>query len=204
VREAAVSGASATDLNRRLLGEALRRGAEDVLFEPAWHPAAARLLFPGVGAGRVLARGDIIWTDSGVAVHGLAADVGATWLIDGDAAARSRLDADRRRWAEVVDAILERVRPGASGAALVDAAIDAAGGEPPWLPHLYVVHGLGQHSAEAPLLGTAGGAGFDSATVVASDEVLVLEPVVGGWREEVVVVVTDSGWRRIGVETGDG
>ena len=204
VREAAVRGASATDLNRRLLGEALRRGAQDVLFEPAWHPAAARLTFPGVGARLVLSRGDIIWTDSGVAVHGLAADVGATWLIDGDAAARSRLDADRRRWSAVVDAILERVRPGASGAALVDAAIAAAGGEPPWLPHLYVVHGLGQHSAEAPLLGTAGGAAIDAATVVAGDEVLVLEPVVGGWREEVVVVVTDSGYRRIGVESGDG
>lgn len=195
VRPLARPGADVRRLSARLLGEAFERGATANLVEPAWHPAGSPDPFPAVGAGRRLGEGEVVWTDSGVTVHGLSADVGTTWSIG---APDAGLDDDRRVWRAVIDAALTALQPGARGIAVVEAARAAAGGGRPWLEHLYLAHGLGQQSAEPPLLGTAGGEAADAAAVVEVGMVLVLEPVVGRWREEVVVEITPAGPVRIG------
>ena len=103
----------------------------------------------------------------------------------------------------MVDAVAAAVRPGATGADLLAAAL-AVETEPPWLRHLYLVHGLGQHSSEAPLIGTAGGAERERTLTLVEGMVLVIEPSIRdegcgpGYRAEEVVVVTATGCESVG------
>ncbi|HSS11928.1 MAG TPA: M24 family metallopeptidase, partial [Acidimicrobiales bacterium] len=101
----------------------------------------------------------------------------------------------------VVDAVLDVVKPGASGGDLTRAARSAlpAGARTPWLRHFYLIHGVGTDSAEMPLIGTDLGPSFDDGIVLAPGMVLVLEPVIWddgacGYRSEDIVAVTDDGW----------
>ncbi len=69
----------------------------------------------------------------------------------------------------------------------------------PWLPHLYLAHGIGVDSAEAPFIGTDLGAEFDESIVLRPGMVFVLEPIAwtdgtGGYRGEEIVAVTDDGY----------
>jgi len=78
-------------------------------------------------------------------------------------------------------------------------AAHAGGSRRPWLPHLYLAHGIGTNSAEMPLVGTDLGTEFDDALVLAPGMVLVFEPVVwddgeAGFRAEEIVAVTDDGY----------
>jgi Xaa-Pro aminopeptidase len=108
----------------------------------------------------------------------------------------------------VCDRVLAVVKPGATGADLTAAARQGEE-RTPWLPHLYLSHGIGVDLAEAPLIGTDLGPEFDEATVLEPGMVLVLEPVIwedgeGGWRGEEIVAVTDTGWEPLSSFTYEG
>ena len=155
--------------------------------------------FPLVTTDRILAEGDVMWVDTGISYHGYASDFGRTWLVS-DRPQPSRHQREQFvRWRNVVDAVLERIRPGATGRDLTAAAIKADAGRPPWLRHFYLAHGVGTDSAEMPLVGTDLGPEFDERIVLAPGMVLVLEPVIWddgecGYRSEDIVAVTDTGY----------
>jgi Xaa-Pro aminopeptidase len=104
--------------------------------------------------------------------------------------------------------VLAVVKPGVTGADLTAAARQEEE-RTPWLPHLYLSHGIGVDLAEAPLIGTDLGPEVDEATVLQPGMVLVLEPVIwedgeGGWRGEEIVAVTDTGWEPLSSFTYEG
>ena len=97
-----------------------------------------------------------------------------------------------------MDAVLDVTRAGATAADLTAAAIEAAGGVKPWMPHFYLGHGLGIDSAEMPYVGSDIGEAFDATLVLAAGMVLVLEPIVwedgaAGYRSEEVLLITEDG-----------
>ena len=102
--------------------------------------------------------------------------------------------------AATIDAVLAITKPGVTGRDLTAAAVAASGtGRRPWLPHLYLAHGIGVDSAEAPFIGTDLGAEFDESIVLAPGMVFVLEPTAwadgtGGYRGEEIVAVNDAGY----------
>jgi Xaa-Pro aminopeptidase len=208
---------------RRLVELGASPNLIDPIFErvPRWRDgrdAAVRtstghIAFPtGVG-DPTFERGDLVWVDSGIGVHGYVSDFGRTWVVGRDPtpAERSLFE----RWCAVMDAVFEQLRPGSTLGDLCRAAIaadrDAAvsgGGtvderDRPWLPHFYLAHGVGVESAEAPLAGTDLGEAFDDGFALEPGMVLVLEPVAwrdgdGGYRAEEIVAVTDDGFRLLG------
>ena len=104
-----------------------------------------------------------------------------------------------RQWRDILDAVLEVTKAGATSGDLARAAIAANGGRKPWLPHFYLGHGIGTNAAEMPMIGTDLGEEFDDNFVFPAGMVLVLEPVVwedgtGGYRSEEIVVITEDGY----------
>jgi Xaa-Pro dipeptidase len=214
VRELLGPGARPAELTSAFLGRAMDLGAEACVVEPIFQPVARRLsdgprtwageaAFPLADRGRPYRRGEVVWVDSGVSYGGYHSDFGRTWVVGEapDGALRSLF----RRWLEVLEAVAGEIRPGASGRRLTEAArraASASGGGRPWLAHLYLVHGIGMSSAEAPLLGTDLGDEHDGAVVLEPGMVLVAEPVVfedggGGYRAEELFAVTDDGCRQL-------
>ena len=99
--------------------------------------------------------------------------------------------------------VYAELRPGTTGGELSRLAIEANGGDKPWLDHFYLFHGIGIESAEAPMVGTDNGPDADEAVVLEAGMVFVLEPVVwvdgvGGYRAEEIVTITDDGYRLLG------
>jgi len=99
----------------------------------------------------------------------------------------------------VVDAVLEGVRPGATGRDLTRRASEVESGGVPWLDHFYLIHGIGTEPAEMPLIGSDLGEAFDERLVLAPGMVLVLEPTIwedghSGYRSEEIVAVTEDGY----------
>lgn len=178
-------------------------------FDPIWQvmpdriedgpfPVNGDLVFPTPPSDAILRRGDVIWCDTGISYQGYMSDFGRTWTVGTEPSARQR-DAFRR-WRDVVDRVLDALRPGVTGAELTRIARE---GEPrrPWPAHLYLAHGVGLDSAEMPLIGTDLGEAFDESLTVAPGMVVVLEPMIwdddgsGGYRAEEIAVVTDDGHR---------
>lgn len=206
------AGVRQTELSAVFLSTILELGATGNAVDPIWQPMPATrsavawtvhddVAFPLVTTDRILARGEVVWVDTGITYHGYASDFGATWTVGTPPSSRTR--AQERRWHDIVDHVLAEVRPGATGADLAAAARAAAGNDRPWLEHFYLVHGIGTDSAEMPLVGTDLGPEFDASLVLAPGMVLVLEPVIweegsGGYRAEQVVAVTEDGWTALG------
>jgi Xaa-Pro aminopeptidase len=175
---------------------------------PPWiadgpYSATGDVVFPTPTTNRRLAAGDVVWVDTGIDYEGYASDFGCTVVVGGPEA-RHRDQA--ARWREIVDRCLDVLKPGASAGDLVRAA---HAGEPrrPWLPHLYLAHGIGTNSAEMPLVGTDLGTEFDDALVLAPGMVLVFEPVVwddgdAGFRAEEIVAVTNDGYEYLSARDG--
>jgi Xaa-Pro aminopeptidase len=164
------------------------------------YTATGHLSFPTPTANRALEAGDVLFTDSGIDLHGFASDFGRTWAVGPAPDARRRDQFER--WCAVCAACEAVIAPGATAADVARVATRANGGIPPWLPHLYVAHGLGTESAEPPFCGTDLGLEFEDGVVLAPGMVLVLEPVIwddgyGGYRAEEIVVVTDEGCERL-------
>ena len=142
----------------------------------------------------------MVWVDTGIAYHGYASDFGRTWVVGREPSAEQRQQF--RDWRDVVHRVLDEVRPGATGADLTRAACSATGpdGRRPWLPHLYLAHGVGTDSAEMPLIGTDLGVEFDASIVLVPGMVLVLEPVIVGGRTRGVPGRGDRGRDGLGLD----
>jgi len=209
VHEALRPGLRQCDLSGLFLRRVFELGAHQNTVDPIWQvmpasvaagPASVTgdVVFPLVTTDRVLARGDVVWVDTGITLDGYDSDFGRTWIVGADPA-RAQYD-QFRRWKDVVDAVLAITKPGVTGGDLCRAAIAAAGGDRrPWLPHLYLAHGIGVDSAEAPFIGTDLGDAFDDSIVLAPNMVFVLEPIAwadgtGGYRGEEIVAVTADGY----------
>ena len=210
VQAALRPGIRGVELSGLFLRRAFELGAHQNTVDPIWQAmpdsvaagpgsVTGELVFPTVTTDRVLEQGDVIWVDTGITWHGYDSDFGRTWIVG---AAPSPAQQDQfRRWKRVVDAVLSVIRPGATGGDLTRAAlVAAADGRRPWLAHLYLAHGIGADSAEAPFIGTDLGKEFDESIVLAPGMVFVLEPVAwtdgtGGYRAEEIVAVTDDGFR---------
>jgi Xaa-Pro aminopeptidase len=211
VRPMAVPGANQTDVTAAFYRAVFEFGASGNTVDPIWdlvprsraelsYTATGHLPFPTPTTHRVLARGDVCFTDTGIDLHGWASDVGRTWTIGVEPDARQRDQFER--WRAVCEACERAIKPGATAADVARAATDANGGERPWFPHLYVAHGVGTESAELPFCGTDLGPEVEDLVVLATGMILVLEPVIwedgfGGYRSEEIVVVTDGGCERL-------
>ncbi|HEV3352452.1 MAG TPA: M24 family metallopeptidase [Acidimicrobiales bacterium] len=196
-----------TDLTALFFRRVFELGATGSTVDPIWNvvPNSLRdapftftghLPFPLPSTGRLLDKGDVIFNDTGIDFNGWASDYGRTWCVGVDPDARQR--SQFHRYLEIVDACCDVIKPGASAWDVAVAARRANDGDPPWLPHFYVAHGIGTESAELPFCGTDLGEEVESQVVFEEGTVLVLEPVVwddghGGYRAEEVVVVTADG-----------
>jgi Xaa-Pro dipeptidase len=210
VRPRAVPGVRATDLSGAFLRAIAELGATantvDPVFQVMPRSVAAgpfsitgEPVFPIPTGNDELRADDVLWIDTGINLHGYASDFGATWVIGREPNAVER---DQfARWRAVVDRALERVKPGATGADLVDAArLDD--GLRPWLSYFYLAHGIGTDSAEMPFVGTDLGDAFDASLTLQAGMVLVFEPVIwddgcAGHRSEEIVAVTGDGYVRL-------
>ena len=207
-------GVRGTELSGAFLHRIFELGATANTVDPIWqvmprriadgpYSATGDVVFPTPTTPRRLAERDVVWVDTGIDYDGYASDFGCTFVVGGPEA-RHRDQA--ARWREIVDRCLDVLKPGASAGDLVRAAL-AGEACRPWLPHLYLAHGIGTNSAEMPLVGTDLGTEFDDALVLAPGMVLVFEPVVwddgdAGFRAEEIVAVTDDGYEYLSARDG--
>jgi Xaa-Pro dipeptidase len=201
-------GVRQIDLSARFLRKAYEFGAMANVLDPIWQvmpntkaegvwTTHGDLALPLLSTERELAKGDVLWTDAGIYHAGFHSDFGRTWIVGQDPNPRQQAQFDK--WFEILTAVKSVVRAGTKTSELTRAAIEAAGGSKPWLPHFYIGHGLGVDSAEMPMIGTDLGDEFDENQVLQAGTVLVLEPVVwedgtGGYRSEEVIVIEEEGW----------
>ena len=211
VHKALAPGIRQIDLSASFLRRAFELGAQASMLEPIWQvmpPTKAEgvwtthgdLALPLLTTERELAEGDVLWTDVSITYCGYCSDFGRTWIVGRDPTPRQQ--AQFERWREIMTAVLDVTRAGATAADLGRAATAANQGSRPWLPHFYLGHGIGVNAAEMPMIGTDLGEEFDANFVLRAGMVLVLEPVVwedgtGGYRSEEVVVITDEGWIKL-------
>ena len=208
VRAMLAPGLKATDLTARFFERIFELGISSSTVDPIWQvmppsvadgpfSATGDVVFPTATTPRTLETGDAIFVDTGIAYEGYQSDFGHTWVVGEAPDARRREQA--ARWRAVVAAVVDRIKPGATGRDLTRIAEETERGRRrPWLPHLYLAHGTGTDSAEMPFVGTDLGEAFDESIVLAPGMVLVLEPVIwddghGGFRAEEIVAVTDDG-----------
>jgi len=211
VHAALAPGIRQIDLSAEFVRRAFELGAVASMLEPIWqvmpHSKAegvwtthGDLALPLLTTERELAVGDVLWTDVSITYGGYCSDFGRTWIVGADPTPRQQ--AQFHRWRDIMTAVLDVTRAGATAAQLGRAAIRANGGSRPWLPHFYLGHGIGVNAAEMPMIGTDLGDEFDEGYVLQPGMVLVLEPVVwedgtGGYRSEEIVVITEEGWLKL-------
>jgi Xaa-Pro dipeptidase len=211
VQGALAPGVRQIDLSAEFVRRAFGLGAVASMLEPIWQvmpdskadgvwTTHGDLALPLLSTERELRAGDVLWTDVSITYGGYCSDFGRTWLVGRDPAPRQQ--AQFRKWRDIMAAVLDVTRAGATAADLGRAAITANGGSRPWLPHFYLGHGIGVNAAEMPMIGTDLGDEFDENFVLQPGMVLVLEPVVwedgtGGYRSEEVLVITEEGWIKL-------
>ncbi len=211
VQRALAPGIRQVDLSAEFLRRAFELGAVASMLEPIWqvmpHTRAegvwtthGDLALPLLSTERELRAGDVLWTDVSITYGGYCSDFGRTWIVGEDPSPRQQ--AQFRRWDDIMTAVLDVTRAGATAADLGRAATEANEGAKPWLPHFYLGHGIGVNAAEMPMIGTDLGDEFDENYVLQAGMVLVLEPVVwedgtGGYRSEEIVVITEEGWIKL-------
>jgi Xaa-Pro dipeptidase len=201
-------GVRQTDLTATFLRTIFEAGADANILDPIWQVMPTRmedgpwtttgdLACPLLSTERELVEGDVLWVDLGISYAGFHSDFGRTWVVGREPSARQR--AQYEQWLSIMGAVLDVTRAGAAAADLTAAAIGAAGGTKPWMPHFYLGHGLGIDSAEMPYVGSDIGEAFDASLVLVDGMVLVLEPIVwddgaAGYRSEEVLRITEDGW----------
>ena len=155
-------GVRQTDLTATFLRTIFEAGADANILDPIWQVMPARmedgpwtttgdLACPLLSTERELVEGDVLWVDLGISYAGFHSDFGRTWVVGREPSARQR--AQYEQWQSIMGAVLDVTRAGATAADLTAAAIGAAGGIKPWMPHFYLGHGLGIDSAEMPYVG---------------------------------------------------
>jgi Xaa-Pro dipeptidase len=208
VQASIAPGVRQTDLTATFLRTIFEAGADANILDPIWQvmpeqmadgpwTTTGGLACPLLSTERELAEGDVLWVDTGISYGGFHSDFGRTWIVGHEPNDRQR--AQFERWLAIRDAVLDVAKAGATASDLTAAAIDAAGGIKPWMPHFYLGHGLGIDSAEMPYVGSDIGEAFDASLVLASGMVLVIEPIVwedgaAGYRSEEVLLITEDGW----------
>jgi len=208
IQQSLVPGARQIDLSAEFVRRTFELGATTNMFDSIWQvmPASKAegtwtttgdLALPLLTTEREVAQGDVLWTDVSIAYHGYCSDHGRTWIVGQDPTPAQQAQFDK--WRAIVDAVLSVTKAGATCGDLGRAAIGAAGGHKPWLPHFYLGHGIGTSAAEMPMIGTDLGQDWDDNFVFPAGMLLVFEPVVwedgtGGYRGEEIVVVTEGGW----------
>jgi Xaa-Pro dipeptidase len=211
IQAALAPGLRQIDLSADFVRRAFELGATANILDPFWQvmPSSRAqgvwtthgdLALPLLTTERELAVGDVLWTDVSITYGGYCSDFGRTWLVGEEPSPRQQ--AQFSKWRDILDAVLEVTRAGATAADLARAATKANGGQKPWLPHFYLGHGIGVGPAEMPMIGTDLGEEFDESQVLVPGTVLVLEPVVwedgtGGYRSEEIVVITEEGWTKL-------
>jgi Xaa-Pro aminopeptidase len=211
IQAALAPGIRQIDLSADFVRRAFELGATANILDPIWQvmPSSRAqgvwtthgdLALPLLTTERELAVGDVLWTDVSITYGGYCSDFGRTWLVGQEPSPRQQ--AQFSKWRDILDAVLEVTRTGATAADLARAATKANGGQKPWLPHFYLGHGIGVGPAEMPMIGTDLGEEFDESQVLVPGTVLVLEPVVwedgtGGYRSEEIVVITEEGWIKL-------
>ncbi|MCB0939641.1 MAG: aminopeptidase P family protein [Mycobacterium sp.] len=211
VQRALAPGIRQIDLSAEFLRRAFELGAVASMLEPIWQvmpdtrakgvwTTHGDLALPLLSTERELRSGDVLWTDVSITYGGYCSDFGRTWVVGQDP--NPRQQAQFRRWHDIMAAVLDVTKAGATAADLGRAATDANEGVKPWLPHFYLGHGIGVNAAEMPMIGTDLGEEFDENYVLQAGMVLVLEPVVwedgtGGYRSEEIVVITEEGWIKL-------
>jgi Xaa-Pro aminopeptidase len=199
-------GVPATELTGLFLRRIRELGASGNTVDPVWqvmppsikagpYSATGDVVFPTVTTRRRFEARDVVFVDTGLHYEGYQSDYGHTWVVGWDLEEYHRRHA--QQWLDVVAAVVEVTKPGATAGDLTRAAGEVYGRKP-WLAHLYLAHGIGTESAEMPLVGTDLGDDFDESIVLAPGMVLVLEPVVwedgkGGFRAEEILAVTEDG-----------
>jgi Xaa-Pro aminopeptidase len=204
-------GVRQIELSAEFVRRAFELGAVTNMLEPIWQimpPSRADgvwtthgdLALPLLATERELCAGDVLWTDVSITYGGYCSDFGRTWIVGAEPTRRQQ--AQFHQWRDIMVAVLEVTRAGATAADLARAASKANGGQRPWLPHFYLGHGIGVNAAEMPMIGTDLGDEFDENYVLQAGMVLVLEPVVwedgtGGYRSEEIIVITEEGWIKL-------
>ncbi|BCP05404.1 M24 family metallopeptidase [Mycobacterium paraintracellulare] len=202
-------GVRQTDLSAVFLKRMFELGGHSNVIDPIWQvmPPSIKagpftvngdVAFPTCTTDRILRWGDLIMCDSGMTYEGYMSDFGRTWIV-GVQTANPRQRRHFEEWRDIVNRVLDVVRPGSTGGDLTRAAGTCRNGRMPWLKHFYLAHGVGTETPEPPLIGTDLGPEFDESVVLAPGMVFLLEPVVwedgyGGYRAEEAVVVTDTGY----------
>jgi Xaa-Pro dipeptidase len=213
VQAAARPGVRQNELMGLFLRRIFELGATANIVDPIWQPMAPALKwgphtvngdigFPLTSTDRILREGDVLWVDTGIIYQGYASDFGSTWLVSHRPRPNPRQRDQFKHWRDVCDAVLDSIKPGATGRSLTRAATAAAGGRKPWMQHLYLIHGIGADSAEMPLIGSNLGEEFDESIVLGPGMVMVMEPAIwedghAGYRAEVIVAVTENGCREL-------
>ncbi|WP_099023784.1 M24 family metallopeptidase [Mycolicibacterium palauense] len=208
IQKSLAPGVRQIDLSAEFVRRAFELGATTNMFDSIWQvmpssraegtwTTTGDLALPLLTTERELQQGDVLWTDVSIAYHGYCSDHGRTWIVGQDPDPRQQQQFDK--WSRIVDGVLSVTRAGATCGDLGRAAIAAADGQKPWLPHFYLGHGIGTSAAEMPMIGTDLGQEWDDNFVFPAGMLLVFEPVVwedgtGGYRGEEIVVVTDDGW----------
>jgi Xaa-Pro aminopeptidase len=204
-------GVRLSELTGIYLREVFELGATSNFLDPVYQvmperiPDAAwsvigELPFALVTTDRILRDGDLVWTDTVTGYEQYASDVGRAWVVGARPTPRQR---DLyRRWKDITDAVIDAIKPGATGADLTRVAVEANGGTKPWLDHYFLAHGLGIEGGEIPQIGSDLGPEFDASFTLAPGMAIVVEPItwadgVGGYRAEELVIVTDSGHEKV-------
>jgi Xaa-Pro dipeptidase len=211
VHKALVPGLRQLDLSAGFMRRVFEMGAVASMLEPVWQvmprskaqgtwTTHGDLALPLLATERELTAGDVLWTDVSITYGGYCSDFGRTWIVGAEPTPRQQ--AQFYRWRDIMTAVLDVTRAGASVAELGRAATGANGGARPWLPHFYLGHSIGVNAAELPMIGTDLGDEFDENYVLQPGMVLVLEPVVwedgtGGYRSEEILVITEEGWIKL-------
>jgi Xaa-Pro dipeptidase len=207
-------GVRGTELSGAFLRRIFELGATANTVDPIWQVMPPRIadgplsltgdvVFPTATTGHPFVAGNVVWVDAGIDYEGYASDFGCTFVVGGPEARHRDQGA---RWREIVDRCLDVLKPGATAGDLTRAA-STGEAHSPWLPHLYLAHGIGTNSAEMPLVGTDLGPDFDDSLVLAPGMVLVFEPVVwddgeAGFRAEEIVAVAEDGFEHLSARDG--
>ncbi|NTY63771.1 M24 family metallopeptidase [Mycolicibacterium sphagni] len=209
IQKSLAPGARQIDLSAEFVRRTFELGATTNMFDSIWQvmprskaaqgtwTTTGDLALPLLTTERELRTGDVLWTDVSISYHGYCSDHGRTWVVGQEPTQAQQHQFEK--WSRIVDGVLSVTKAGATCGDLGRAAIAAAGGEKPWLPHFYLGHGIGTSAAEMPMIGTDLGQDWDDNFVFPSGMLLVFEPVVwedgtGGYRGEEIVVVTEGGW----------
>ncbi|MBH0781760.1 M24 family metallopeptidase [Nocardia bovistercoris] len=201
-------GGRQIDLSASFVRRAFELGATANMLDAIWQVMPSTkaegvwtthgdLALPLLTTERELETGDVLWTDVSITYGGYCSDFGRTWIVGDKPNARQQYQF--QQWREIITAVLDVAKAGATAADLTRAAIRANGGAKPWLPHFYLGHGIGVSAAEMPMIGTDLGDEYDENFVFEPGMVLVLEPVVwedgtGGYRSEEIIVINEGGW----------